>query len=72
LFLEPLQQPGWLTFGVMAATVAALTFLYGLGLTLLASQLAGRMRRHPHIGQWLQKAAGVVLLGFGLRLVLQK
>jgi threonine/homoserine/homoserine lactone efflux protein len=49
-----------------------LTFLYGLGLTLLASQLAGRMRRHPRIGLWLQKAAGVVLLGFGLRLVLQK
>jgi len=72
LFLDPLQQPGWLTFGVMAATVAALTFLYGLGLTLLASQLAGRMQRHPRIGQWLQKAAGVVLLGFGLRLVLQK
>jgi len=72
LFLDPVQQPGWQTFGVMAATVAALTFLYGLGLTLLASQLAGRMRRHPRTGQWLQKAAGVVLLGFGLRLVLQK
>ena len=72
LFLDPLQQPSWLTFGVMAATVAALTFLYGLGLTLLASQLAGRMRRHPRIGNGIQKAAGVVLLGFGLRLVLQK
>ena len=72
LFLDPLQQPGWLTFGVMAATVAALTFLYGLGLTMLASQMAGRMQRHPRIGQWLQKSAGVVLLGFGLRLVLQK
>jgi threonine/homoserine/homoserine lactone efflux protein len=72
LFLDPVQQPGWQTFGVMAATVAGLTFLYGVGLTMLASQLAGRMRRHPRTGQWLQKAAGVVLLGFGLRLVLQK
>jgi len=72
LFIDVQQQPGVLTFAVMATTVAALTFLYGLGLTLLSYHLAGRMRQHPLLGQWLQKAAGVVLLGFGLRLVLQK
>ena len=70
LFIDVQQQPGVLTFAVMATTVAALTFLYGLGLTLLSYHLAGRMRQHPLLGQWLQKAAGVVLLGFGLRLVL--
>jgi threonine/homoserine/homoserine lactone efflux protein len=72
LFIDVQQQPGVLTFAVMATTVAALTFLYGLGLTLLSYHLAGRMRQHPLLGQWLQKAAGVVLLSFGLRLVLQK
>ena len=72
LFIDVQQQPGVLTFAVMATTVAALTFLYGLGLTLLSYHLAGRMRQHPLLGQCLQKAAGVVLLGFGLRLVLQK
>ena len=72
LFVDVQQQPGVLTFAVMAATVAVLTFLYGLGLTLLSYHLAGRMRQHPLLGQCLQKAAGVVLLGFGLRLVLQK
>ena len=72
LFIDVQQQPGVLTFAVMATTVAVLTFLYGLGLTLLSYHLAGRMRQHPLLGQWLQKAAGVVLLGFGLRLVLQK
>ena len=72
LFIDVQQQPGVLTFAVMAATVAVLTFLYGLGLTLLSYHLAGRMRQHPLLGQCLQKAAGVVLLGFGLRLVLQK
>ena len=72
LFIDVQQQSGVLTFAVMATTVAALTFLYGLGLTLLSYHLAGRMRQHPLLGQWLQKAAGVVLLGFGLRLVLQK
>ena len=72
LFIDPQQQPGWLTFTGMALTVALLTFLYGAGLTLLAHHLAGRMRRSPLLGQWLQKLAGAVLLGFGLRLVLQK
>ncbi len=72
LFIDVQQQPGVLTFAVMATTVAVLTFLYGLGLTLLSYHLAGRMRQHPLLGQWLQKAAGVVLLSFGLRLVLQK
>jgi threonine/homoserine/homoserine lactone efflux protein len=72
LFIDPQQQPGWLTFTSMALTVAVLTFLYGAGLTLLAYQLAGRMRRNPRVGKWLQKLAGVVLLGFSVRLVLQK
>jgi leucine efflux protein len=72
LFIDPQQQPGWLTFTSMALTVAVLTFLYGAGLTLLAYQVAGRMRRNPRVGIWLQKLAGVVLLGFSVRLVLQK
>ncbi len=72
LFIDPQQQPGWMTFTSMALTVAVLTFLYGAGLTLLAYQLAGRMRRNPLVGEWLQKLAGVVLLGFSVRLVLQK
>jgi threonine/homoserine/homoserine lactone efflux protein len=72
LFIDPQQQPCWLTFTGMALTVAVLTFFYGAGLTLLAHQLAGRMRRNLRLGQWLQKLAGAFLLGFGLRLVLQK
>lgn len=72
LFIDPAQNPAWLTFASMSLTVAVLTFLYGAGLTLLAHRLAGNMQTHPLIGQWLQKIAGAVLLGFGLRLVLQK
>jgi threonine/homoserine/homoserine lactone efflux protein len=30
------------------------------------------MQRHPWLGPWLQKLAGVVLVGFGLRLIFQK
>ena len=35
LFIDPAQHQGLLTFGVMALTIAALTFLYGLGAVLL-------------------------------------
>lgn len=72
LFIDPLQQPTWLTFSAMALTVALLTLAYGAGLTLLAQRMADRMKRHPAVGRWLQKLAGAVMLGFGLRLVLQK
>ena len=72
LFIDVQQQPGLLTFALMAATVVALTLLYGLGLTVLPFHLAGRMRRYPVLGQLLHKAAVVVLIGLGLRLVLQK
>jgi leucine efflux protein len=72
LFIDVKQQPGLLTFAIMAVTVAGLTLAYGMGLTLLSYKLSGRMRKYPMVGQFLQKAAGVLLLGFGLRLVLQK
>ena len=35
LFVDPAQHQGLLTFGVMAATIAALTFTYGLIVVLL-------------------------------------
>ena len=72
LFVDSQTPPTLLTFAVMALTIAALTFLYSLVLTILASRLRSRMQRHPWLGPWLQKLAGVVLVGFGLRLILQK
>ena len=44
LFVDPQTHLGMISFGVMAATIAALTFLYGLGMTLLTHHLAERMR----------------------------
>jgi threonine/homoserine/homoserine lactone efflux protein len=72
LFLDTAQPPNALSFLVMASTIAALTFVYGFTLTLLAYKLAHQFSRYPRIGQWLQKTAAVLLVGFGLRLVLQK
>jgi threonine/homoserine/homoserine lactone efflux protein len=72
LFIDPAQHQGLLTFGVMAATIAALTFLYGLGAVLLTYFLAERLRANPRISTLLQKAAGVVLIGFGIKLALSR
>ena len=67
LFVDPATQMGLVTYGFMAATIAFLTFLYGLGATLLTYFLANRMRSNPMIGRMLEKVAGVALLAFGLK-----
>jgi threonine/homoserine/homoserine lactone efflux protein len=70
LFVDPARHQGLLTFGVMAATIAALTFLYGLIVVLLTHFLAERLRANPKISGGLQKLAGVFLIGFGVKLAL--
>jgi threonine/homoserine/homoserine lactone efflux protein len=69
LFVDPVRHRGLATFGFMAATIAALTFVYGLGATLLTHFLAERLRANPVISGALQKLAGVFLIGFGIRLI---
>lgn len=68
LFVDPATHQGLWTFGFMSATIAALTFLYGLGMTLLTHFLADRLRANPMYGRVLEKIAGLCLIGFGLRL----
>jgi leucine efflux protein len=72
LFVDPAQHRGMLTFGVMAATIAVLTFLYGLIAVLLTHFLAERMRANPVIGRVLEKLAGVFLIAFGVKLAVSK
>lgn len=69
LFVDPAQPPGLTTFALMAATVAALTLLYCVTAILLAHTLAERLRADPRIGRILEKLAGLVLVGFGARLL---
>jgi threonine/homoserine/homoserine lactone efflux protein len=70
LFVDPARHQGLQTFGVMAGTIAALTFLYGLVVVLLTHFLAERLRSNPKISGGLQKLAGVFLIGFGVKLAL--
>jgi leucine efflux protein len=72
LFVDPARHQGLITFGAMAATVAALTFLYGLAAALLTHFLAERVRANPRITQLLNKVAGMFLIGFGIKLAIAK
>ncbi|MES2941274.1 MAG: LysE family transporter [Pseudomonadota bacterium] len=72
LFVDPAHHQGLKTFGVMAVTIAALTFLYGLIAVLLTYFLAERIRSSPKISGTLEKAAGLFLIGFGIKLALSK
>ena len=72
LFVDPAQHLGLLTFAAMAVTIAALTFVYGLVMVLLAHFLAARLRANPLISQTLTRLAGVFLIGFGIKLALSK
>jgi len=72
LFVDPARHQGMITFGAMALTIAVLTFLYGLGMTLLTHHLAARMRERPALAHGLEKIAGLGLIGFGLKLALSQ
>jgi leucine efflux protein len=72
LFVDPAHHQGLITFAAMAATIATLTFLYGLTVVLLTHHLAERMRANPVIGRVLEKMAGIFLLGFGIKLAVSR
>ena len=72
LFVDPVHHQGLLTFGVMAATIASITFTYCAIVIALTHHLAARLRASPRIGQTLEQIAGTFLIGFGLKLALSK
>lgn len=72
LFVNPATHRGLVTFAAMAATIAALTFLYCLVVVLLTQHMAERMRANPTVVRTLEKLAGVFLIGFGVKLAISK
>ncbi|MND47221.1 Leucine efflux protein [compost metagenome] len=68
LFVDPVKHQGLVTFGFLAATVAVVTFLYGLIAVVLTHQLAERMRANPRIANMFERLAGACLVGFGIKL----
>jgi leucine efflux protein len=72
LFVDPGRHRGLTTFAFMAATIAVLTFAYGLSAVLLTHYLAERVRANPVASRAMEKLAGVFLIGFGIRLALNR
>lgn len=68
LFIDPAQHRGAVTFAAMAATIALITAAYGLALVFFADAVRARLQAHRGVGRWLERLAGVFLVGFGLRL----
>jgi leucine efflux protein len=72
LFVDPARHQGLLTFGVMAATIAMLTLAYCAVVMLLTLRFARVLQGSPRATRWLHRAAGTLLLGFGLKLALSR
>jgi leucine efflux protein len=72
LFVDPARHQGLVTFAAMAVTIAALTFIYGLTVTLLTHFLAERLRANPMVSRVMEKLAGLFLLGFGIKLAVSR
>jgi threonine/homoserine/homoserine lactone efflux protein len=68
LFVDPARHQGLLTFGAMALTIAALTFLYCVIVISITRFAAERMRASPRVAAWLNRVAGTMLVAFGVKL----
>ena len=68
LFLDPEHHRGLVTFAALAATIAVITLAYCLTLCAFASVVSQRLKSRGWLTRLLQRAAGVALIGFGLRL----
>ena len=72
LFIDPVRHLGVRTFAVMAVTVALLTLLYGAVAVGLTWHFAERLRASARATRWLNRVAGTLLVGFGLKLALSR
>jgi len=68
LFIDPVTHQGGATFLAMAITIAALTAVYCLTLCAFAQAVARKVRANRRAARWLERMAGVLLVGFGIRL----
>lgn len=71
-FIDPVQHQGVLTFVVMALTIAVLGLTYCVGVVAVTHTMTEHIRARPKVAGFLQKCAGLGLIGFGLKMVLVK
>jgi len=68
LFINPSTHRGAVTFAAMAATIALITVVYCLTLCAFAGAVSSKVKAHKRFARWLERLAGVFLVGFGIRL----
>jgi leucine efflux protein len=68
LFIEPAMHRGSLTFIAMGAVISSCTLLYGSLLVFVGNTAARRLASNRRIAAFASKAAGIFLIGFGLKL----
>ena len=69
LFIDPATHRGMPTFAAMALTIAVITAVYCLALCAFAQAVSKQVSAHKKVARLLERAAGVFLVGFGLRLL---
>lgn len=67
LFVDPATHRGALTFAAMAVSIALVTLACCLLLAAFAHAVAARVRAHRKAAQWLERSAGVFVVGFGIK-----
>ena len=70
LFIDPLRHQGFMTFAIMSLTIAVISLIYCLSLCAGAHWVAERIKRHRGLTRWLERVAGVFLIGFGFKLTI--
>jgi leucine efflux protein len=69
LFIDPATHLGAPTFAAMALTIALITAGYCLALCAFANAVSAQVSAHKKLARGLERLAGIVLVGFGLRLL---
>jgi len=57
---------------VLGASFIGTGLAWSLVLAMAGSHIHRLLQRKPQVGQWMDRACGTVLLGFGLKLALQR
>ncbi len=68
LFIDPATQQGAATFLIMGAVICTCTLIYGSLLVLVGNAAAKRLARNRTIATLASRAAGIFLIGFGIKL----
>ena len=68
IFIQSDHSQAWIGLGLLAITVACLTLLYGLCLSLIVIRLAEKFRHQGKLVWILEKSAGAIMIAFAIRL----